>query len=255
MFAAVDAYDRHIGRYSPKLARKLVDLAGVKPTDRALDVGCGPGALTGELVARLGVDHVAAVDPSPSFLEACRLRYPGITAEVASAESLPFDDDEFDVTLAQLVVNFMDDPHAGVGEMSRVTRPGGAVAGAVWDYGGGMTLLRSFWDAAVAVNPSDGQRDERNMRMATPEELSDLWRAVGLDQVGVSEGVVSASYRGFEDLWQPLEMGVGPAGAYAASLNQHDRDALKQAMGARLGVGETPFELTARAWIVTGRVA
>ena len=254
MFAAVDAYDRHIGRYSPKLARKLVNVAGVKLTDRALDVGCGPGALTGELVARLGIDRVAAVDPSPSFLDACRLRYPGITAEVASAESLPFDDDEFDLALAQLVVNFMDDPHAGVGEMSRVTRPGGVVAGAVWDYGGGMTLLRSFWDAVAAIKPSDGQRDERNMGMATPEELSDLWRAVGLDQVDVSEGVVSASYQGFEDLWQPLELGVGPAGAYAASLNPQDRDALKRDLRERLSVGESPFELTARAWIVTGRV-
>ena len=150
MFAAADAYDRHVGRYSPRLARKLIDLAGVKPTDRALDVGCGPGALTTELVGLLGVDHVAAVDPSPSFLEACLQRHPGISAEVASAEALPFGDGEFDVCLAQLVVNFMTDPKAGVGEMRRVTRVGGTVGAGVWDYGSGMTLSRSFWDSAAA---------------------------------------------------------------------------------------------------------
>lgn len=253
MFAAVDAYDRHVGRYSPKLARRLIELAGVKRTDRALDVGCGPGALTSELVGLLGIDHVAAVDPSPSFLEACRRRHPGISAEVASAEALPFGDGEFDVCLAQLVVNFMSDPHAGVGEMRRVTRAGGTVGAAVWDYGSGMTLLRSFWDSAAAIHPSGGQRDERNMRLATPAELRDLWAEVGLGQVEVSEAVVSASYGGFEDLWYPLEVGVGPAGAYAKSLTPEVREDLKQDLRARLAVGESPFELTARAWVVIGR--
>lgn len=254
MFAAVDAYDRHVGRYSPKLARKLIEFAGVKPTDKVLDVGCGPGALTSELVRLLGIDHVAAVDPSPAFLEACRQRHPGISAEVASAESLLFGDGEFDICLAQLVVNFMSDPIAGVGEMRRVTRIGGTVGAAVWDYGSGMTLLRTFWDSAAAVNPSGGQRDERNMRMATPAELGDLWAAIGLEQVEVSEAVVSASYEGFEDLWQPLALGVGPAGAYAVSLEPDLREMLKQDLRARLAVGESPFELTARAWVVVGRV-
>jgi SAM-dependent methyltransferase len=177
-----------------------------------------------------------------------------VRVELAGAELLPFEDDEFDVALAQLVVNFMDDPRAGVGEMRRVTRPGGTVAAAVWDYGGEMTLLRKFWDAAAAVNPSGAGRDERNMRMATPDELSGLWSEVGLVQVQVSEAVVGAAYDSFDDLWQPLELGVGPAGAYAASLGPALRDALKSDLRGRLGVDDKPFELTARAWIVSGRV-
>lgn len=251
---SADVYDRFVGRYSPALAQALIGAAGVRAGDRALDVGCGPGALTGELVALLGADHVVAADPSQPFVEACRARYPGVQVELAAAESLPFDDDGFDVALAQLVVNFMEDPRAGVGEMSRVTRPGGAVAGAVWDYGGKMTLLRSFWDAAAAVDPSTGQRDERHVRMATTAELNDLWSEVGLAEVNATDVVVSAGYDSFEDLWQPLELGVGPAGAYAASLTPQLRDALKQNLRTRLGVGESPFRLTARAWIVTGRV-
>ena len=145
---ATEAYDRLVGRYSPALARELIRFAGVGQGMRALDVGCGPGALTAELAERLGPAGVAAVDPSEPFAAACRSRVPGADVRVAGGEALPFEDDAFDATLSQLVVNFMADPPAGVREMARVTRPGGVVASCVWDYAGEMTLLRSFWDAA-----------------------------------------------------------------------------------------------------------
>jgi SAM-dependent methyltransferase len=250
-----EAYDRHVGRYGAELARALIAAAGVRPGRRALDVGCGPGALAGELVALLGPEHVAAVDPSVPFAEACRRRLPGVHVEVAAAEALPFDDAAFDHALSQLVVNFMTDPLSGVREMHRVTRPRGTVAAAVWDYAGEMTLLRRFWDAAVSLDASAADRDEgRCMPFCTPGELGDLWRAAGLAEVGVAPVVVSAGYDGFEDLWQPLEVGVAPSGAYAASLAPEQRAALKQELRRRLGVGDGAFRLTARAWIATGRV-
>lgn len=246
---AATSYDRHVGRYSPALARELIATAGVPSGARVLDVGCGPGALTAELVAAGA--QVAAVDPSPPFAAACAERNPTVQVEVAPAEAIPFADDSFDAALAQLVVNFMKDPVTGVGEMRRVTRPGGAVAAAVWDYGGEMTLLRTFWDAAVALDSS--APDEEGMRNATAAELSALWSAAGLSATTTGEAVVRASYTGFEDLWAPLAAGVGPAGAYAVSLDDGGRAALKEEMRGRLGVAEEPFELTARAWIVTGR--
>ncbi len=251
-----DAYDRFIGRYGPELARELIAAAGVRPGRRALDVGCGPGALTTELVALLGAEHVAAVDPSASFVEACRARLPGVRVDVASAAALPFDDEAFDVVLAQLVVNFMTDPPAGVREMSRVTRRGGTVAAAVWDYAGEMTLLRAFWDAAVELDPSAADRDEgRCMPYCTRTTLGELWSAAGLADVEVGAAVVGAGYDDFEDLWSPLEVGVGPAGAYAGSLPPERRGALKDELRRRLGRGDGPFRLTARAWVVSGRVA
>ena len=151
---SAEAYDQHVGRYGRELAQGLIEAAGVQQGARALDIGCGPGALTRELVALLGAHNVAAVDPSASFVEASRKRLPGVTIERGSAEALPFDDHAFDHALAQLVVNFMTDAHAGVREMRRVTRPGGTVTAAVWDYAGEMTLLRRFWDAAVALDPA-----------------------------------------------------------------------------------------------------
>jgi hypothetical protein len=153
------------------------------------------------------------------------------------------------------VVNFMDDAPAGVREMRRVTRAGGTVAAAVWDYAGEMTLLRRFWDAAVALDPAAVALDEgRSMRYCTPAELAALWRDVGLEGGVVSPLVVGARYAGFEDLWQPLEAGVGPSGAYAAALAPEPRAALREELRRRLGVAERPFRLTARAWAIAGRV-
>jgi len=253
--ATADAYDRHIGRYGGALARALIEAAGLAPGDRALDVGCGPGALTSELVALLGAERVAAVDPSAPFVEACRERLPGVRVELAAAERLPFADGAFDCALAQLVVNFMTDPPAGVRELRRVTRPGGTVAAAVWDYAGEMTILRRFWDAAVALDPSAEDRDEgRSMPFCMPAELGDLWASAGLADVRVAPVVVAAGYDGFEDLWQPLELGVAPSGAYAISLPPERRSALKRELRRRLGAGDGPFRLTARAWVATGRV-
>ena len=194
------------------------------------------------------------MDPSVPFAEACRLRLPGVQVEVAPAEALPFADAGFDHAFAQLVVNFMSDPLAGVREMRRVTRPGGTVVAAVWDYAGEMTLLRRFWDAAISLDPAAADRDEGRMPFSTPAALGELWRAAGLAAVDVAPVVVSADYDDFEDLWQPLELGVAPSGAYVASLAPARRAALKHELRRRLGAGDQAFRLPARAWVASGKV-
>ena len=170
---SADAYDRLVGRYSAQLASALIDFAGVEPGMRALDVGCGPGGLTGALADRLGPASVAAADSSEPFVQACRTRRPVVEVVVAAAEALPFADATFDATLSQLVVNFMPDVETGVKEMVRVTRPDGVVASCVWDYSGGMTLLREFWRAACEVDPEGAHAaDERVvMRWCSEGEL------------------------------------------------------------------------------------
>ena len=155
---APEAYDRFMGRYSALLAPQLADFAGVHDGQQVVDVGCGPGALTAELVRRVGADAVAAVDPSPPFVEAVRTRYPGVDVRLAPAEELPFADRVFDAALAQLVVHFMSDPLAGLAEMARVTRRGGVVAACVWDHAGGKGPLGLFWDAARELDPDVDRR-------------------------------------------------------------------------------------------------
>jgi SAM-dependent methyltransferase len=248
-----EVYDRFVGRYSPGLARAMCTAAGVRPGQRALDVGCGSGALVVALAVILGEDHVAGVDPSEPFVEAARAKVPGARLAIAAAESLPFEDGEFDVTLSQLVVNFLSDPEAGLREMARVTRPGGVVAGCVWDYGGGMTMLRTFWEAAEALDPEGATplMEHHTMRFSRPEELGDLW-GTSLTGVTVSPLDVEASYDDFDDLWGPFPTGVGPAGAYAASLDQDAQSRLRDEVARRLGSPKGSFTLSARAWCAVG---
>ena len=155
---SANAYDRFMGRYSIPLAPLFADFAGTTSGQRVLDVGCGPGALTTELVRRVGPAAVVAVDPSSSFVSAVRRRHPGVEVHLGEAERLPLDDDYVDSALAQLVVHFMADPIAGLHEMARVTSPGGVLAACVLDYAEGGGPLSVFWQAAQQLDPAvDGE--------------------------------------------------------------------------------------------------
>jgi SAM-dependent methyltransferase len=248
-----ETYDRFMGRYSVPLAVVFADAVGIDTGQDVLDVGCGPGALTAELVRRLGPEHVAAVDPSESFVEACRLRHPGVDVQVGRAEQLPYPDGRFDAALAQLVLHFVSDPEAAAREMIRVLRPAGLVGASVWDLGGGMTMLRTFWQAAKALDPSAPVEAERR-RFGREGEIGELFRATGLGDV--TEGVleVEVAYENFDDLWAPFLTATGPAGAYVAELDDERRARLRDEMRERLGSPDGPFSLTARAWYATGRV-
>ena len=251
---SAEAYDRHVGRYTLKLAEAMASLAEIRPGHRALDVGCGPGALASVLAARLGPGRVSAVDPSESFVAACRARLPGVDARVGQAERLPFEDDTFDVVLAQLVVNFMNDPFAGIREMTRVACPGGRVAACVWDYPGEMVMLRTFWDAAMHLDPEHVRTIDEGltMRFCRDTELAELWNEAGLQQIGSSPLVVEAGYTDFEDFWRPFVAGVAPSGAYCAALEPGHREALRGECWRRLGRPAGSFRLTARSWAVVG---
>lgn len=249
-----DSYHGRIGRYGPTLAAAFLSAAGVRAGARALDVGCGTGALTRPLVQLLGARNVVAVDPSPTAVGACRAALPGVDVHIAAAEHLPFDRGVFDVVLAQLVVTLMRDADQGVREMRRVTRAGGVIAACVWDFAGGMTVLRTFWDAAVALDPAASAHDQaRTRRHSTPDELRRLWIGAGLENVQTGESTARASYRDFDDLWVPLVAPDGPAGRYHATLPPVDREKLRGEVCRRLGRPRGAFALTARAWHVLGQ--
>lgn len=248
------AYDQLIGRYSPALGRSLIGFAGVAAGQRVLDVGCGTGLLTAELAAVVGADSVSALDPSEAFVWATADRVPGAEIRVGAAEQIPFDDEDFDAALAQLVVNFMADAPAGVQEMRRVVHPGGVVAACVWDYKGQMRLLRSFWDAAFAAERGSNRLDEGvRMGFSDPASLSALWSEQQLRDVVTAELRPVVRYADFDELWRPFLAGVAPTGVYVASLDEAGRAALRDEFFRRLGSPVGPFELTARAWAVVGR--
>jgi SAM-dependent methyltransferase len=245
---SADAYTRFMGRYSAPLAVEFADLAGVRRGQRALDVGCGPGALTTVLVSRLGRGAVCAVDPSESFAAAARERFAGVDVRRSAAEQLPFPDGVFDVTLAQLVVHFMASPAAGLREMARVTRPGGVVAACVWDHGGGRGPLTIFWRAVRDLDPS--AHDESDLAGAREGHLASLFGEAGLTIADATALTVRARHATFEEWWDPFTLGVGPAGAYVASLTEERRSALREHCRRLL---PPPVEVTAIAWAVTAR--
>ena len=244
-----ESYDRFMGRYSSRLAPGFARFAGVDTGLRVIDVGCGPGALTAELVRLVGADAVTAVDPSEPFVEAARERNPKARVVRASAEALPFADGAFDAALAQLVVHFMADPVAGLREMGRVTRAGGLVAACVWDHAGGRGPLSAFWDAAHALDPDAA--DESELPGAREGDLSRLFTEAGLHDVEETLLSVAVEHPTFEEWWEPFELGVGPAGGYTSRLDPTRRAALREACRARLL--ESPFVLTAGAWAARGR--
>jgi SAM-dependent methyltransferase len=243
---AAEAYGRFMGRFSEPLAAGFADAAGVSTGQRAVDVGCGPGALTAVLVERLGADAVSAIDPSPPFVEAMRQRYPDVDLHADAAEHLPFADDTFDLALAQLVVHFMADPVAGLREMARVTRPGGTVAACVWDHAGGGGPLATFWQAARDLDP--GVHDESDLAGAREGHLAELCDRAGLTDIEAGTLSVTVTYPSFDEWWESYTLGVGPAGAYVVQLDDAGRDALRAHCQELLP--EAPFDITATAWNV-----
>jgi SAM-dependent methyltransferase len=245
---AADAYDRFMGRYSLLLSPQLADFAGVRAGQRAIDVGCGPGALTAELVSRLGPGAVTALDPSDPFVAAARERHPDVEVLRATAEDLPFADRTFDVALAQLVVHFMSDPVTGLSEMARVTRQRGVIAACVWDFGAEQDPLSVFWRAARELDPA--VTGEADLAGAQEGHLTRLFEAAGLGEVEETSLSVSADHSGFEDWWEPFTLGVGPAGTYLAGLDADRRIELRENARRRLPAGS--FVLSARAWAARG---
>jgi SAM-dependent methyltransferase len=258
MFAQAHDYEPFMGRWSRRLAPLLVDFAGVLDDESVLDVGAGTGALARAVVEARPTAHVIGIDPSPTFVATARAR----TAKghvkflTGRAESLDFSSETFHRSLSLLALNFIADPARAVAEQMRVTRAGGVVAAAVWDYSDGMQMLRAFWDEAVRLDASADARDERHQPLCRHSQLSTLWISQGLLAVGERPLTIEQAFRSFDDYWTPFLGGQGPAGAYLASLSATARDALRDALRTRLlGDGpDGPFTLTARAWAVKGYV-
>jgi SAM-dependent methyltransferase len=244
-----EGYDRLMGRYLPSLGPAFADAAGIAAGQRVLDVGCGPGGLTSELLRRVGADAVAAIDPSAPFVEACRARHPGVDVRIGVAEQLPFASEDFDATLASLVVGFMSDARAGVLEMSRVTRPGGTVAVCFWDVAQ-MPAIQLFWRAAAQV---DSSRNGEVVRLGSREgDLSALLANSGLRDVWETALAARSEYQDFADWWAPIAQGIGPAGVYYLSLAEQRRSAVRGACERLIGNSDSSFVLEGRAWCAVG---
>ncbi len=258
MFVGGLAYERFMGRWSRQLADLFVKSFPIVDGDSVLDIGCGTGAAAFAVAASTPSARIVGVDPSATFLAQARALVADrrIQFVIGDACALPVCTATFDRTLSLLVMNFLPDRNEALDEMIRVTRPGGSVAAAVWDYGDGMQMLRLFWDEAVARDSSIGARDERHMPLCRSGELGEFWQAHGLEDVEEALLTIDLRFASFEDYWLPFLDGLGPAGAYAASLSVVDRADLEKRLRHRLGRERRDGSMTlqGRAWIVQGTV-
>jgi SAM-dependent methyltransferase len=250
--------ERYVGRWSRLVAPEFVDWLNVPPCGRWLDVGCGSGALTETLLAVAEPASVVGVDTSAAFVAyaGSRVADPRASFAIGDAQGLDQPDDAFDAVASSLVLNFLPDPGRGVAEMARVVKPGGVVAGYVWDYAGEMQLMRRFWDAAVELDPAAADLDEgRRMAGCNPPALEALFAGAGLADVETRGIDVPTVFAGFDDYWAPFEGGQGPAPGYCVSLPKERRETLRERLRDTLPAEpDGSIRLIARAWAVRGTI-
>lgn len=258
LWAAGEAYERYVGRWSRLVAADFLDWLGVAPRWRWLDVGCGTGALSATILHRAQPASVTGLDSSEGFLSRARehVQDPRAAFDHGDAQVLPYDDGQFDVAVSGLVLNFVPDQARMLAEMPRVVRPGGTIALYVWDYAERMELMRHFWDAAAALDPPARKLDEGvRFPVCRPGPLVDLFRAAGLEAVATTAIDVPTVFADFDDYWSPFLGGQGPAPGYCMSLAEETRGKLRERLRQTLPIGpDGRIALTARAWAVRGRV-
>jgi SAM-dependent methyltransferase len=259
MFGDSEAYERFMGRWSTILAPLLVDFAQLHDTGRVLDVGSGTGALAFSIAKRKVHCQVLGIDPSKEYVGYARTRNPfpdRARFQVGDAQELRFSNATFDSSSSLLVFNFIPDRERALREVSRVTKPGGWVSAAVWDYGAGMRMLRAFWDAAGTVDPIALKFDESRMPLCRAGELGALWRQGGLARVEERQLDITMRFESFADYWDPFLLGQGPAGIYIRNLDGDRRQVLRDEVKRQLALSaeDAPFSIPARAWAVRGIV-
>ena len=258
VWATGETYEAYVGRWSRLVAKDFLDWLAAPRELPWIDVGCGTGALTQTILDRAAPTRVLGVDPSEGFLALARRRVasPLVRFETGDAQSLPAPDESFDAAVSGLVLNFVPDQPRAAAEMKRVVRPGGIVAAYVWDYAGGMEMMRHFWDAAAAVDPRAAELDEgRRFPICRPEALGRLFETNGaFGDIATRAIDVPTVFRDFDDYWTPFLGGQGPAPTYCASLADDTRAELRERLRARLpeSRGGT-IDLQARAWAVRAR--
>jgi len=253
---AGDDYDLLMGRWSRSIAPLLTQYADVQDGDRVLDIGCGTGSLTSALLTIGPEIQVTGIDGSADYVEICRksVNDRRATLDQGDAQSLPYPDNSFDKCVSLLVMNFIPDASRAVAEMRRVTRAGGIISAAVWDYGDGMEMLRHLWDEAASLDINAEAKHEKNMPLCRKGELAELWTKSGLTSINDTALTIQMDFNSFDDYWMPFLTGIGPSGSYVKALDTSAQSDLKERLRKKLikGGSDKAFSIDARAWAVRG---
>lgn len=200
-------YEIAMGRWSRRLARVFLTFSEPAPGGPMIDVGCGTGSLSLAAATQYPEARILGVDLLPEFVsEALRHAAPNARFETGNASALPAPDDAFAAAVCQLVLNDIPDPERAVREMVRVTQPGGVVAAAVWDRGGGLGFLRLFLDSAALMEPEGEALRSAvlNIRLRSEDDLIAMWNEAGLRQIEAATLSVRMDFVDFHDYWETV---------------------------------------------------
>ena len=259
MFGDAEAYERFMGRWSRLLARPLMDFTDIADGGRILDVGSGTGSLAFVVAEGKARAQVVGIDPSKEYVAYAnsKNRFANRASfQTGDAQQMSFPDASFDASISLLVFNYIPDSLKALREVRRVTKPGGRISAAVWDYGTGMRMLRAFWDAAASLDRTAEKLDQKNMPLCRAGELAELWKKGGLQNVQERPLDITLRFASFADYWDPFLLGQGSAGAYTGKLDRDRLRILRDEVKRRLSVSaeNAPLALPARAWAVRGTV-
>jgi SAM-dependent methyltransferase len=249
-------YESFVGWLSRRVAPVFLDWLAVPRGADWVDVGCGTGALVTTILQRAAPASVVGVDPSEAFLDHARAAIddPRVRFATGAADAVPVPAAAADAAVAGLVLNFVPDVPAALGELRRIVRPGGTVGAYVWDYAERMEPIRRFFDAAVAVDAGAAEADEgARFPLCRPGPLGDAFAAAGFEDVDVREIDVAADYESFERFWTPFLSGVGAAPRYLVGLDPEAQAAIRERLRTTLPARtDGTIHLVARAWAVRG---
>lgn len=258
-WAAGDAYDQYMGRWSRRIAPLFLDWLGAPKQARWLDIGCGTGALSTAILQRCEPQSVQGIDPSEGFVAQARINVsdPRASFRVGDAQALNANDASADVAVSALAINFIPDKTKALAEIARVTRPGGVAAFYVWDYpGGGVEFMRAFWTAAAALDAGAAElTEDKRFPFCTREGLLDLAAQAGWRAAESAALEASCVFKNFDDFWRPFTLGAGPAPGYCASLAPDARERLRQRLRETLhSAPDGSIAMKLRAWALKTQV-
>jgi ubiquinone/menaquinone biosynthesis C-methylase UbiE len=243
-----EAYERFMGRYSRPLARMFADFAGVRDGMRLLDVGAGTGALTDELIARVGIANVAALEPSPDYSSALRGRLPELDVRQAAAEELPWEDGSFDGVLSQLVVIFLKDAAVATREQFRVLRDGGFAAACMWELDG-LEVMKVLNELRRRMDPNAPTSETR---YRSEQSQRELFESVGIREVETTVHEAEVEYATVDEIWDAAIHVGGAGGAIADSVSPEALAQGRIGFVELLGNPSESFTLRGRAAAVRG---